>query len=219
MVALDLIWAYGDAGDIRFTTAHPPHRLHPKYFTNGGTPTEYLQELGYDVGRSWNKISDAELKGLFVGGSHAEGTWAESSDLDIVIYRREPAGSIPADRSELVADLADKYQILKEWGRGKKPEDVDFIITELPFGRMFSLTDNYWVEGLKKHPNMSRLREHQKELPLSYQHFMLDLGWVNQYFWGLEKKADKKKLLTGLASASPTLGKVSERDLLNPYLY
>jgi hypothetical protein len=173
--------------NIYFHRIEKPSRLNPEYFTSEGVATEYLKELHYDIQCSWKRTSDIELKGLFVGGSQAEGQYKESSDLDVVIYRTSNPNSIPAERSKLVSELQERYQILEEWGKGKKPEDVDFIITGLPFGRLYDLVQNIWVQGLEKHPKMYQLQQHQNEVPFSFMHLRQDLGKMNQYFWDLDK--------------------------------
>lgn len=182
--------------NIDFHSVENPPRMNPKYFTSEGTATEYLQELGYDIRTAWKKISDIELKSLFVGGSQAEGQFKDSSDLDVVIYRNGNSYSIPSERAKLVTQLNERYQILEEWGKGKNPEDVDFIITGLPFGRLYDLVQNNWVQGLKKHPKMYQLQEHHDEIPFSFMHLRQDLGKMNQYFWELDEPR------TGLFSTS-----------------
>ena len=182
--------------NIDFHRVENPPRFNPKYFTSEGIATKYLQELGYDIRTAWERTSDIELKGLFVGGSQAEGQFKDSSDLDVVIYRNGNSNSIPSERAKLVSQLHERYQILEEWGKGKNPEDVDFIITGLPFGRLYDLAQNIWVQGLKKHPKMYQLQEHQDEIPFSFMHLRQDLGKMNQYFWELDEPR------TGLFSTS-----------------
>ena len=173
--------------NINFHEVEPPPKLNPKYFTPEGIATEYLRELSDDIINAWKEISNIKLKGLFIGGSQAEGQFKDSSDLDVIIYRDGNPNFVLSERARLVSRLHEKYQILEEWGKGKRSGDVDFIITELPFGRLYDLIQNIWVQGLEKHPKMYELQKYQNEIPFSFMHLRQDLGRMNQYFWELDK--------------------------------
>jgi hypothetical protein len=166
--------------NINFPKTEKPLRLNPKYFTEEGIATGYLQGLTLDIIEAWKRISNYELKGLFVGSSQADGNFKESSDLDIIIYRNAHPSYM--ERNNLVLELEDKYQLFYQGH--KKPEDVDLIITNSPFGRLYDLIQNVWVEGLKKHQKMHHFQDSIKDIDKSLLLSLgLDLGKMNQYFW------------------------------------